>query len=89
MQKVLHKAGQIEVADQQAAASNLNMDSFFSSHKFNYVFIWDVVRKLHKYIAHDNHCSGYERFGDDQAKSNLERDWWKWALFYGDAIWDV
>ena len=39
IQKVLHKAGQIEVADQQAAAANLGMESFYSSHKFCYVFI--------------------------------------------------
>ena len=46
MQKVLHRAGQIEVADQQAAAANLGYDSFFCSHKFCYVFIWDAVRRL-------------------------------------------
>ena len=47
MQKVLHQAGQIEVADQQAAAANLGYESFFCSHKFCYVFIWDAVRRLH------------------------------------------
>ena len=47
IQKVLHKAGQIEVADQQAAAANLGMDSFYSSHKFCYVFIWQAVKNLH------------------------------------------
>ena len=46
MQKVLHKTGQIEVADQQAAAANLGYDSFFCSHKFCYVFIWDAVKRL-------------------------------------------
>ena len=46
MQKVLHKAGHIEVADQQAAAANLGYDSFFSSHKFCYVFIWDAVKRF-------------------------------------------
>ena len=46
MQKVLHKAAQIEIADQQAAAANIGIDSFYSSHKFSYVFIWDAVKRL-------------------------------------------
>ena len=44
--KSVHKAGHIEVADQQAAAANLGYDSFFSSHKFCYVFIWDAVKRF-------------------------------------------
>ena len=48
MQKVLHKTGLIEVGAQQAAAANLGYNSFFSSHKFCYIFIWDVVRRLRK-----------------------------------------
>ena len=51
MQKVLHKAGQIEVADQQAAAANLGYDSFFCSHKFCYIFIWDAVKRLNSRCA--------------------------------------
>ena len=48
MQKVLHKAGLIEVGAQQAAAANLGYNSFFSSHNFCYIFIWDAVRRLRK-----------------------------------------
>ena len=48
MQKVLHKTGLIEVGAQQAAAANLGYNSFFSSHKFCYIFIWDAVRRLRK-----------------------------------------
>ena len=39
LQKVLHKTGLIEVGAQQAAAANLGYNSFFTSHKFTYVFI--------------------------------------------------
>ena len=46
MQKVLHKTGLMEVGAQQAAAANLGYESFFSSHKFCYIFIWDAVKRL-------------------------------------------
>ena len=42
MQKVLHKAGLIEVGAQQAAASNLGYNSYFRCHKFYYIFFWDA-----------------------------------------------
>ena len=48
MQKVLHKTGLMEVGAQQAAAANLGYDSFFSSHKFCYIFIWDAVKRLRR-----------------------------------------
>ena len=59
MQKLLHKTGLIEVGAQQAAAANLGYNSFFSSHNFCYIFIWDAVRRLRKSnlgeeIQHDN-----------------------------------
>ena len=48
LQKVLHKTGLIEVGAQQAAAANLGYNSFFPSHKFTYVFIWDAVKRLRR-----------------------------------------
>ena len=48
LQKVLHKTGLIEVGAQQAAAANLGYNSYFTSHKFCYVFIWDAVRRLRR-----------------------------------------
>ena len=42
LQKTLNKSGYLEVADQQAAAAVLGYDSFFSSHKFTFCFIWDA-----------------------------------------------
>ena len=48
MQKILHKTGLIEIGAQQAAAANLGYNSFFSSHKFTYVFIWDAIKRLRK-----------------------------------------
>ena len=72
MQKVLHKTGLIEVGAQQAAAANLGYNSYFSSHKFCYIFIWDAVRRLRKSNArvevhHDNSDS-------EDFESLLEKD---------------
>ena len=72
MQKVLHKTGLIEVGAQQAAAANLGYNSFFSSHKFCYIFIWDAVRRLRnstvgENLQHDNNDS-------DDFESVLEVD---------------
>ena len=72
MQKVLHKTGLIEVGAQQAAAANLGYNSFFSSHKFCYIFIWDAVRRLRKSnvgeeLQHDNS-------DNDEFESVLEVD---------------
>ena len=39
LQKVLNKIGNIEVSAQQAAASMLGNNSFFTTHKFRFVFI--------------------------------------------------
>ena len=46
LQKVLNKIGNIEVSAQQAADAMLGNDSFFSTHKFRYVFIWDVLKRI-------------------------------------------
>ena len=46
LQKVLNKIGNIEVSAQQAADAMLGNDSFFSSHQFRFVFIWDVLRRI-------------------------------------------
>ena len=46
LQKVLNKIGNIEVSAQQAADAMLGNDSFFSSHKFRFIFIWDGLRQI-------------------------------------------
>ena len=46
LQKVLNKIGNIEVSAQQAADAMLGNDSFFATHKFRYVFIWDVLKRI-------------------------------------------
>ena len=48
LQKVLNKIGNIEVSAQQAADAMLGNDSFFATHKFRYVFIWDVLKRIKK-----------------------------------------
>ena len=73
IQKVLHKAGQIEVADQQAAAANLGMDSFYSSHKFCYVFIWDAIKKLPS-VKSDIATGDYDSEQNNEPQSVLEVD---------------
>ena len=63
MQKVLHKTGLIEVGGQQTAAANLGSNSFFTSHKFCYVFIWDAVRRLRRH-----------NFGEDSREDDNDSD---------------
>ena len=46
LQKTLNKSGYLEVADQQAAAAVLGYESYFSSHKFTFCFIWDARAQL-------------------------------------------
>ena len=46
LQKVLNKIGNIEVSAQQAADAMLGNDSFFSTHKFRFIFIWDVLKRI-------------------------------------------
>ena len=63
IQKVLHRTGLIEVGAQQAAAANLGYNSFFTSHKFCYVFIWDAVRRLRRH-----------NFGEDSREDDSDGD---------------
>ena len=74
MQKVLHKAGHIEVADQQAAAANLGYDSFFCSHKFCYVFIWDAVKRLKRLVGADPSPIANSDSDNEEFDSVLEVD---------------
>ena len=75
LQKVLHKSGQIEIADQQAAAANLGNDSFFTSHKFGYVFIWDAVKKHQHYVdSREDDTAADEDTVADETASILEVD---------------
>ena len=46
LQKVLNKIGNVEVSAQQAADAMLGNDSFFTSHNFRFVFIWDVLKRV-------------------------------------------
>ena len=45
LQKVLNKIGNMEVSAQQAADAMLGNDSFFTTHKFRYVFVWNVLKR--------------------------------------------
>ena len=46
LQKVLNKIGNIEISAQQAADAMLGNESFFTTHKFRFVFIWDVLQRI-------------------------------------------
>ena len=45
LQKVLNKIGNMEVCAQQSADAMLGNDFFFTTHKFRFVFIWDVLKR--------------------------------------------
>ena len=74
LQKVLNKIGNIEVSAQQAADAMLGNDSFFSTHKFRYVFIWDVLKRVREARASER------RANDDNGSLSDDED---------DAISDV
>ena len=69
LQKTLNKSGYLEVADQQAAAAVLGYDSFFSSHKFNYCFIWDARARWLSL-----HCSSSNDADIDDTNDDVEHD---------------
>ena len=74
IQKVLHKTGLIEVGDQQAAAANLGFDSFFSSHKFCYIFIWDAVRRLPRLHAVEESRNNDSNSNDVESVLDVDED---------------
>ncbi|MEL6972841.1 MAG: hypothetical protein AAFO02_21930, partial [Bacteroidota bacterium] len=68
-EKTLNKSGYLEVADQQAAAAVLGYDSFFSSHKFTFCFIWDARAQWLSL----QHSSSYDAAVDD-TDDDVEQD---------------
>ena len=76
LEKLLHKVNKIEVSAQQAASAMLGYDSFFSSHDFQYCFIWDAVKRfneIQKYHTSNDNIDGSESSGEDD-ESNTELD---------------
>ena len=69
LQKTLNKSGYLEVADQQAAAAVLGYDSFFSSHKFTFCFIWDARPS---WLS--RHCSSSNDADIDDTNDDVEQD---------------
>ena len=69
LQKVLNKIGNIEVSAQQAADAMLGNESFFSTHKFRYVFIWDVLQRVRMARASERRSND-----DDGTSSEDEED---------------
>ena len=68
LQKVLNKIGNIEVSAQQAADAMLGNESFFSTHKFRFVFIWDVLQRVRVARASER------RSNDDDVISSEDED---------------
>ena len=93
IQKVLHKTGLIEVGAQQAAAANLGYNSFFSTHKFSYIFIWDAVKRLRRRNVDEQSQNDDSDSDDFESALELDEDgkffsisqfdkhfWWSSAL---------
>ena len=68
LQKVLNKIGNIEVSAQQAADAMIGNDSFFTTHKFRFVFIWDVLKRVKEARASER------RANDDSGSSSEDED---------------
>ena len=68
LQKVLNKIGNIEVSAQQAADAMIGNDSFFSTHTFRYVFIWDVLRRVREASVSESMAN------DDNGSSSDDED---------------
>ena len=68
LQKVLNKIGNIEVSAQQAADAMLGNESFFSTHKFRFVFIWDVLQRVRVARASER------RSNDDEVISSEDEE---------------
>ena len=68
LQKVLNKIGNIEVSAQQAADAMIGNDSFFTTHKFRFVFIWDVLKRVREARASER------RANDDSGSSSEDED---------------
>ena len=72
LQKTLNKTNYLEVGDNQAAAAVLGYNSFISSHKFTYCFVWDAVRRWQKY-TNSNQLGNLDDSGEsDDDDSVLE-----------------
>ena len=77
LQKVLNKIGNIEVSAQQAADAMIGNDSFFSTHTFRYVFIWDVLKRVREARASEsraNDDNGSSTDDEDDADSDVQAE---------------
>ena len=76
LQKVINKIGHIEVSAQQAADSLLGNDSFFASHKFRFIFIWDVIQRIRsvraseRRLSEDDPGTNYDEHSDNALDSS-------------------
>ena len=65
------------MADQQAAAAVLGYDSFFSSHKFTYCFIWDARGRwlfLQRIFSNEIDIDDSDDDAEQDGVSNIEVD---------------
>ena len=70
LQKVLNKIGNIEVSAQQAADAMLGNESFFTTHKFRYVFIWDVLQRIRIARSSERRSNDDANNSEDESKSD-------------------
>ena len=72
LQKVLNKIGNIEVSAQQAADAMLVNESFFTTHKFRYVFIWDALQRIRVARASERRCNDDASSSEDASSEDEE-----------------
>ena len=77
LQKVLNKIGNIEVSAQQAADAMIGNESFFTTNKFRFVFIWDVLKRVREARASErraNEDSGSSSEDEDDADADVQAE---------------
>ena len=70
LQKVLNKIGNIEVSAQQAADAMLGNESFFTTHKFRFVYIWDVLQRIRTARSSERRSNDVANNSEGEGKSN-------------------
>ena len=86
LQKVLNKIGNMELSAQQAADAMLGNDSFFTTHKFRFVFIWDVLKRTSAVRASKRR--GMNMFREEVDSSATRADFcrWRWQRYSFSTI---
>ena len=75
--KILNKLNtKVEVSDQQAAMLLLGKRSYYTSHKFTYVFVWEALKNYLKHLEKnsDNEAEVSDDFENEDQSSDSENE---------------